>query len=398
MNRRHEARRSAGQMTATYMWAVAIVAALSTSCSTAPVQTDAQPESPLAVKTVAVHLTDVADAFEVGGVVHARTTAVVAARLVAPVLEVRAAPGDRVRAGQVLVVLDGRDLEAHARAATAASTAAADGIAAARADQQSAEASLTLARTTYDRMAALHAKRSATAQELDQATATLRAAESRAQAAAARAHEATAQLERAQATRDAAAATESFLRLTAPFDGLVTEKLIEPGNMTAPGLPLLRVEDTRAFRVEVRVDESRASRLAPGTRVEVVLDDVMDHGVAHPVVVGTVSEVSRAVDTDQRTSLVKVAVDARPSLRSGAFARVRAPGGARRALTVPAEAVVTQGQVTSVFVVEDRVARVRLVRLREREVLAGLAEGDVVIVSPPPGLVDGRGVTTGGAP
>lgn len=363
------------------------------ACSSPPVHTSDQPETAVAVTTVTARVGDVEGGFEAGGVVQARTTASVAARLVAPVLEVRVKPGDRVRAGQVLVVLDGRDLEAHTRAATAAESAAGDGAAAAQAEERSAQASLALAQATHDRIAALHGKRSATAQELDQVISALRAAESRVHAAAARVKEAASGMQRARASREAAAATESFLRLTAPFDGLVTEKVVEPGNMAAPGQPLLRVEDTRSFRVDVRVDESRAAGLTPGTKVDVSLDD--DRG--RPVVIGAVSEVSRAVDADQRASLVKVALSGdATNLRSGAFARVRFPGAARRALTVPLEAVRTQGQVTSVFVVEANTARLRLVRVRDREVIAGLTDGDVVIVSPPPGLADGRPVTTGG--
>jgi hypothetical protein len=65
-------------------------------------------------------------------------------------------------------------------------------------------------------------------------------------------------------------------------------------------------------------------------------------------------------------------------------------------LTVPSEALVHRGQVTSVFVVDQEVARVRLVNVSGTEVLAGLSEGDVVIVAPPPGLSDGRRVTVGG--
>ena len=55
-----------------------------------------------------------------------------------------------------------------------------------------------------------------------------------------------------------------------------------------------------------------------------------------------------------------------------------------------------RGQVTSVFVVEKDIARVRLVNVRGTEVLAGLSDGDVVIVTPPPTLTDGRRVTVGG--
>jgi multidrug efflux pump subunit AcrA (membrane-fusion protein) len=371
---------------------VALAASVAAACSSAPADTVARADDVIAVKTITARLTDVERGFEVGGVVQARATASIAARLVAPVVDVRVAPGDRVRAGQVLVVLDGRDLEAHAEAASAAENGASDGAAAAQAEEQSAQASLTLARASYDRVVALHGKRSATAHELDQATASLKAAEGRVNAAAARVKEALSSIQRARASHQAAAATVSFLRLTAPFDGLVTEKLVEPGNMAAPGQPLLRVEDTRSFRVDVRVDESRAAALAPGTKVEVAFDD----DAARSVDTGTISEVSRAVDADQRASLVKVALTDATNLRSGAFARVRFSGPLRRALIVPAEAVVTQGQVTSVFVVEKNTARLRLVRLRNREVLAGLVDGDVVIVSPPPGLTDGRPVTVGG--
>lgn len=374
-------------------WMAIAGAALAASCSSMAAGLPAPAERAVAVQTVKVHSHDVADTFDVGGVVQARTTAAIAARLVAPVLEVRVVPGDRVRAGQTVAVLDGGDLHAAARAAAAATAAATEAATAAQAEQQAAQAALVLARASYARINALHANRSATPQELDQAMAALKAAESAVVAADAHVREASAGITRAAASRDAAAATESFLRLTAPFDGIISEKLVEPGNMVTPGQALLRVEDTRCFRVELRVDESRASRLVAGLAVEVSLEEQ----TAGRRVAGTVTEVSRAVDADQRAALVKIALAADPgTLRSGAFARVRIPGRARRALTVPADAVVTQGQVTSVFVVEDHVARLRLVRLRDREVLAGLSDGDVVIVAAPPGLADGRAVAPGG--
>ena len=124
-------------------------------------------------------MTDVAEAIESGGVVQARTTATITSRILAPVREVRVAPGDRVRAGQTLIVLDGDDLAAGARAARSAALAAEQGAKAAAAELQAAEAALALARASHDRIAGLQARRSATAQELDDATATLRSAEAR---------------------------------------------------------------------------------------------------------------------------------------------------------------------------------------------------------------------------
>jgi hypothetical protein len=65
-------------------------------------------------------------------------------------------------------------------------------------------------------------------------------------------------------------------------------------------------------------------------------------------------------------------------------------------LTVPSSAIVHRGQLTSVFVVDQGVARVRLVSLSESEVLAGLTESEMVILSPPAAVTDGRRVTVGG--
>jgi hypothetical protein len=65
-------------------------------------------------------------------------------------------------------------------------------------------------------------------------------------------------------------------------------------------------------------------------------------------------------------------------------------------LTIPSSAIVRRGQLTSVFVVDKGVARVRLVNLSESEVLAGLTESEVVILSPPAGVTDGRRVSVGG--
>ena len=111
---------------------------------------------------------------------------------------------------------------------------------------------------------------------------------------------------------------------------------------------------------------------------------------------GQVVEVSRAVDADARAFLVKIALPDAPGMRSGEFGKARFGGTPRRALTVPSAAIVRRGQLTSVFVVDGDVARVRLVSLSESEVLAGLTESEVVIVSPPSGVADGRRVIVGG--
>jgi RND family efflux transporter MFP subunit len=371
--------------------AALFMSAALTGCSARPAAAAlADAAAPVDVTVAPVAMTDVASAIDSGGVVQARTTATITARILAPVREVRVLPGDQVRKGQTLIVLDGADLAAGARAARSASSAAEQGSKAAAAELQAADAGLALARASHDRIAGLQAKRSATAQELDDATATLRSAEARVAGASARVLQAASAVESARAASDQASAIESFTTITAPFDGMVTEKMVEPGNMASPGMPLLRLEDTRGFRLEVRVDESRIGQIRNGDNVPVFL------GTGTTSITGTVVEVSRAVDADARAFLVKIALPDARGLRSGEFGKARFGGTPRRALTIPSSAIVRRGQLTSVFVVERGVARVRLVNLNESEVLAGLTESEVVILSPTAGVTDGRRVSVGG--
>jgi multidrug efflux pump subunit AcrA (membrane-fusion protein) len=366
------------------------ISAVGAGCSTRSAAATANTVDPVTVVTASATVTDVAGTIDAGGVVQARTTATIAARILAPIREVRVSPGDRVRRGDTLVVLDGDDLAAGAQAARSAAIAAEQGSKAAGAELQAAEASLGLARASHDRVAGLHARGSATAQELDDATGALRSAEARVTGSAARMAQGTSLVEGARAASQQATTTHTFAALTAPFDGVVTEKLVEPGNLAAPGLPLLRLEDTTQFRLEVRVDESHVGHVRPGDRVPVLLDadrTPMD---------GTVVEVSRSVDADARAFLVKVALPDTPNLRSGMFGKARFGGPSRRGVTVPPSAIVRRGQVTSVFVVDHGVARVRLVHVSGPEVVAGLSESERVILTPPTDLKDGRRVRVEG--
>jgi RND family efflux transporter MFP subunit len=373
-----------------------LLLALAPACTTSRAPAPSSPP-PIAVRTEPVAMRALRGAFEAGGVVRAKTTATVASRIVATVLSVEAGPGDRVRAGQRLVVLDGRDLEANAGRAKASMTALQHAAVAATADRDAAQTALTLTRATHVRVAELAGRKSATPHELDEAVAALGAADARVTAAGARVAEARAALDAARAEAAATAVMASFAELRAPFDGVVSEKLIEAGNLASVGTPLLRVEDTTRYRAEVRIDESRAARVAVGQTVEVVAGS----GTG---IVGRVAEVSRDVDAASHAVLVKIDLAPHRDLRSGLFARARFEGDTRGALTVPRSAVVPQGQLATVFVVTDSGrARMRVIRTGEPadccvEVVAGLASGEAVIVSPPPGLRDGDAVRPAAGP
>jgi RND family efflux transporter MFP subunit len=359
-------------------------------------------EEAIVVTVAPVAAADAHERLEAGGVVAAQESVLLSSRLVATILTVRVRPGDRVRAGDVLVTLDARDITEHTRQAQANALVAEKSLTQARTEQTAAEAEHRLATAWQTRIAALHARNSATDQERDEAEARLTSAAARLEGARAAIEVAEAHVAAARAGIDAATATESFTTLRAPFDGLVTERLIDPGNLAAPGVPLLRMDSDGARQVVVRVDEARVAYIHVGDRLRVLIETVEGPAAADRELEGVVAEVARAVGADQRTFAVKVALPRTVTARSGSFARIVFSGPPRRALLVPAHAVQRHGQVSTVFVVHDGVAHLRLVQTGIStsdgiEVLAGLDSGESVVTSPPATLRDGSRVTTGGA-
>src|SRR6516165_8802144 len=130
----------------------------------------------IAVKTIAAQKTDWPAIYEATGTVRARTAAQITSRLMAYVREVRVRVGDHVNAGQTLVVLDARDLEARRRQAESARMEASSSAAEADHAIASAQAGLELATVTFNRMKDLHDKKSLSEQEFDEANTRLKLA------------------------------------------------------------------------------------------------------------------------------------------------------------------------------------------------------------------------------
>ncbi len=374
--------------------AVGLIVAASTLAGCTSTPHEAEPErAPITVSFGRAELTDLSTLFEAGGVVHARSSAAIASRIMAPINTVLVRSGDRVRRGAPLVTLDARAITAAGAKASAAFDAARQSADAAASDTHAADAGLRIARLTHDRIAKLHATRSATPQELDQANAGLSAAEAQLGGSIARAAAADAARQAARAAMQEAQIAASYTVLTAPFDGLITERSVDPGTMATPGAPLLTLEDSATFRLEVRLDEARAAQVALGQTADVSVGDTTSATWTPAKVV----EVAR-LDAASHGFVVKIELPDAARARSGQFGRARFQGPARRTLTVPAASVVHRGQLTFVFVAEaDNVARLRPISVgalaRDRiEVLAGVHDGDRVVTNSPASLSDGARV------
>jgi RND family efflux transporter MFP subunit len=272
--------------------------------------------------------------YRTSGTVRGRTTAVITSKTLGYVRSVDVRAGDRVRAGQVLAVLEANDSTASVRRARAGFEQSRDAQAEAQNALVAAEAALGIARSTHERIAALRASAVVPEQDLDEAEARLRGATAQAEMARARLRMSGSRISQAKAELGEAQAALDYSRILAPFAGQVIERRVEPGNLASPGQPLLVLEQEGRVLVETAVEESRTSSVSLGDAVSVEIE------VLGKPVIGVVGEIVPTVDVASRAFLVKIDLPKElAGLRPGLFARVSFRTGKKTALVVPASAI-----------------------------------------------------------
>jgi RND family efflux transporter MFP subunit len=182
-----------------------------------------------------------------------------------------------------------------------------------------------------------------------------------------------------------------YTEITAPFDGVVTRKIIEVGDLATPGKPLLEMENSSLLRFECQIPEALIDRVQMGADLPVAID------AAGVTLTGKVSEIAPSASAGSRTFLVKLDLPPAEKLRAGQFGRVSVPVRERPAVLVAEAAVVRRGQIESVFVIEEGMARLRLVKTGRRhngqvEIISGLSGGEKVASKDAHLLNDGAAV------
>ena len=345
------------------------------------------------VQSAMITSQDWPEAYEATGTIRARSTAVMSSKVMAYVRQVTVQVGDRVTEGQELVTLDAQDLDANVHRAEASEAEVRSTIPEADYGVAGAKANLDLAQSTFKRMEELASKKSISNQEFDEASARLKSTQASFDMARAKRSQLDSKLAQVEQEIRAARIMRDYTRIAAPFSGMVTAKSVEPGNLAAPGAPLLSIERDGTYRLEASVDESKLPFVKPGQTVDVALE-ALDRRLT-----SRVSEIVPAVDASSRAYTVKIDLPPLPDVRSGVFGRAWFPIGSRKVVTIPAAALVERGQLQSVFVIDDGIARNRLIttgkrKLNTLEVLSGLSEGDKVVSPIPSGLADGVRVET----
>jgi RND family efflux transporter MFP subunit len=372
--------------------ATALVLALA-ACGTSPEKARA-PEVVSGVRVVTASAQAVPDEIEAPGSVKSAATAEIAAQAMGTVQAVLVREGDPVRRGQLLVQIDDRELAARSSAAQSAIEEASAAREEAARAVAAAQAQADVAKKTYDRFSYLREQKSVSPQEFDEVEAKYRAANAGLEQTRARQQQVEAMNQRVQSEARAASAVAGYTRVTSPLDGIVVRRNVEPGVMAMPGMPLLVVEETARYRLEVTVDAAAGVTLQRGAKARVTLDALPGR-----VLEGTVSELEAGADPATHTVAVKVNLPRDAAFRSGLFGRAWFARGERQALLAPRDSLVERGQLTGVYVVDGQgVARLRIVTLGHAmddavEVLSGLNEGDRVVAEPGSRELDGRKVS-----
>lgn len=267
--------------------------------------------------------------------------------------------GSIVKRGDLLVELSAPEMSAQIAEAESK-------VQATEADRLQAEAQLAAAQSTYDRLKkAAETPGAIAGNELILAEKQVDAAKaligSREQAGKA-----------AQAVVNSRKDLLSYLKISAPFDGVVTERLVHPGALVGPGndIALLTVEEVSHLRLVVPVPEEDVSGIVKGASVSFQVPAWPGQTFS-----GSVSRISRVLDPRTRTMPVELDVINRGgSLAPGMYSTVKWPvRRSRPSLFVPKTSVVTTTERT--FVIRNNNAHAEWVDVRK-----GIAEGDLTEV------------------
>lgn len=331
--------------------------------------------------------------YEALGTITAQNSSTLSGKIMGTVKAVNVKEGDTVKQGDVLVVLDARQVDAGLQQAEAGLSEARRAESAAVSARDSARAGAKLAESTYKRYQQLLKENSATRQEFDEVEARYRQAQAALAQAEAMVAAAKSRVQQADAATSSAGVSQKDATILAPYDGIITAKMIDAGALAAPGTPFLTIEKTGGFQADLLVPEYHIQTVHTDQEVEVSIPALGD------TLRGTVKTIVPSADRMSRSFTVKVMLpedDPKNSLiRSGMFARVSIPVGEGGILLVPQTALVYRGQLTGFFLVDGKnTARFRLVRTGRQfgdkiEIISGLKTGTRYVTNPPAELRDG---------
>lgn len=309
------------------------------------------------------------------GQVEASQTVNISTRMMGFITAINVTVGEHVKKGQLLVTISNDDIKAK-RAQTDAMIT-------------EAEASFNNAKKDQERFNNLYKQQSASAKELDNINLQYNSAKSR--------------LEAAKQMRNEISAMMSYAQLTAPFSGIVSQKMMDAGSMASPGMPILTIEQAGVLQVSASVPENSIQELQLGTAANVSIQS------AEKKFQSTVSQINPSSQFTGGQFLIKIKIPetVQKGLYTGMYASISIPlkntnikNMNEDAVLVPSSAIEHKNQLTGLFTISNNNhALLRWVRLGKQygdkvEVLSGLEKNENFIINSERKLFNGASVKT----
>jgi RND family efflux transporter MFP subunit len=309
--------------------------------------------------------------------------------------------GSHVMAGQVLAVIASPEVDQELNQARADALEAAAAVAQSKAALEQAQANLGIARITQKRYASLIDKRAVTQQSLDEADEAFRARTADVSAARANINAAEATLKSRTANVERLTQMQGFERVVAPFDGVITARNIELGDLVNAGsgntsMSLFSVAQSNVLRVQVEVPQSAALAIKAGQHATLTVQERPGRRY-----VATVTRSAQSIDVAARTMLTEVQVDNRDgSLVPGMYGEVNFDiTESQPSLIIPSTALVIDKNGMHVVSVSAD-SRVHFVAVdigqdqgSQVEISQGLRGGETLVSNPSDLLSDGEKVS-----
>jgi RND family efflux transporter MFP subunit len=331
---------------------------LSAACSSDKgSETIAGNEAPVVV-TVAKPSVNETGNINFSGTVESSQTANISTRVMGYITKLNVKVGDHVNKGQLIATISNDDILAKRAQADAMIS--------------EAEAALKNAQKDYDRFNALYKQQSASAKELENVTLQYHSMQSK--------------LETAKQMRNEINASLAYTNLTAPFPGIVTQKLADAGNMANPGMPIVTIEQSGTYQISASVPETEISSIKINEPVTISI------AAADKTFRGNITQINQSSAFTGGQYIVKANIPANEKLGlyAGMYATLSVNSPPKNttvsnAVLVPVSAIVNKDQLTGLYTIgSTNKALLRWVRLgkifgNEVEVLSGLQQNEEFI-------------------
>ncbi len=345
------------------------------------------------VATAEVRSGALARAIEISGVLAPNKTANIFSRLPGQAKTVAVDVGSRVKAGQMLIEIDTRQLAAQLGVAEAALQGVRDQAAQAKLGIDTAKENLDMAQKSFDRVTDLFKSAAATQSQLDDASTRLDLAKT-AYENANRQYQllSSAGLAQAQAQVNLIQVQIDNATITSPMDGIVTNRNINPGELASPAAPLLTIADTRVLRLQGNVSQDEVPLLKAGDQAVIRVDGMPDKKLK-----GTIVQIGPVAASTGQYFPVVVQVANDGTLLAGMTATAEVKLSTVQGLLVPLSAVLASDAGSFLYVVDGgkvsrRAVTVGLKNATEIQVTGGIAAGERVVTSNVAALRDGMTV------